>query len=457
MQFPPLQLFLRFACRYEGDQDGGEGNTGVVVGFLDGDGKEHGEYGGIGTLKKDCANVKWDGQGDQAYHYSMQKTCLSHRDKDHKFELSLSQVKCADGNLGDNEVIGGGSGSVSSDGRSSSDGSGGSRDDRGGGNRVEAGGGTEKEQMELAEVLKWIGRLNYMMGNHSLCLDSMGRALLIMKRFLGEDHPEVGKLLSNMGFASWEGGGDPRDAVYLLKRALAIKEGSPGVGAEHPSTARTLANLSLVFVEMGDYDEALETGTRALAVMQRALGQGNQETASQLRNLGRVRSYLGEHAQAAADLAAALATHVDVVGEVHIETAETRRVYGGVLRRAGDAVGAVQQCEAALAVVEQVFPATHWQVGLAFMEAGMAYRARRGGAAGIAGEVRKVGEAVEAAEAGEIGEVVTMGSNGGGEEEVTVGVSLLEKARAILAPQPNKFRREIAELERELSGSGGGE
>ena len=91
----------------------------------------------------------------------------------------------------------------------------------------------------------------------------------------------------------------------------------------------------------------------------------------------------------------------------------------------------------------------------------MAYRARQGGAAGVAGEVRKVGEAAEAGgagevwETGEIGEVVMMGSNGGGEGEVPVGGSLLEKARAILASQPNKFRREIAELERELSGSVG--
>ena len=73
---------------YENDQDGGEGNTGVVVGFLDGDGKEHGEYGHIGLLKKDCANVKWDGRGDSAYHYSM--GC----DEAHEFELSLSKAKC---------------------------------------------------------------------------------------------------------------------------------------------------------------------------------------------------------------------------------------------------------------------------------------------------------------------------------------------------------------------------
>jgi hypothetical protein len=79
---------------YENDQDGGIGNTGVVLGYLDGDGEEHGEYGEIGLLRHDCANVKWDGRGDTAYHYSM--GC----DKDHEFELSLSKVKGAEGGAG---------------------------------------------------------------------------------------------------------------------------------------------------------------------------------------------------------------------------------------------------------------------------------------------------------------------------------------------------------------------
>jgi hypothetical protein len=70
---------------YEDDQDGGIGNTGVVLGFLDENGEEHGEYGHIGFLKRDCANVKWSGQ-DAAYHYSM--GC----DKNHEFELSLSKA-----------------------------------------------------------------------------------------------------------------------------------------------------------------------------------------------------------------------------------------------------------------------------------------------------------------------------------------------------------------------------
>ena len=68
-----------------------EDHEGVGV-FLEiaivGKAHEHGEYGGIGYLKKDCANVKWDGRGDTAYHYSM--GC----DKDHEFELSLSKAKC---------------------------------------------------------------------------------------------------------------------------------------------------------------------------------------------------------------------------------------------------------------------------------------------------------------------------------------------------------------------------
>ena len=47
------------------------------------------------------------------------------------------------------------------------------------------------EEMELAEVLKWTGRLNYMQGNHAACLASMRRALAITQRLHGENHPEV--------------------------------------------------------------------------------------------------------------------------------------------------------------------------------------------------------------------------------------------------------------------------
>ena len=95
---------------FEDDQDGGIGNTGVVVGFLDGDGKEHGKYGEIGLLKKDCANVRWNPNGQALgvrmweYHYSM--GC----DKGHEFELSLSKAKGAEAGAEGGAVGGDGEG-----------------------------------------------------------------------------------------------------------------------------------------------------------------------------------------------------------------------------------------------------------------------------------------------------------------------------------------------------------
>ena len=55
---------------YEGDQDGGAGSVGHLVGWLDADGKEHGRYGYVGSIKKRSASVIWrpaDADDDDAY------------------------------------------------------------------------------------------------------------------------------------------------------------------------------------------------------------------------------------------------------------------------------------------------------------------------------------------------------------------------------------------------------
>src|SRR5262249_4944901 len=79
------------------------------------------------------------------------------------------------------------------------------------------------------------------------------RALTILEKALGANHPDVAWTLNDLALV-YRGQGKYGEAEALFKRALTIRE--KALGASHAHVGQTLNNLANVYRDQGKYDEA---------------------------------------------------------------------------------------------------------------------------------------------------------------------------------------------------------
>jgi tetratricopeptide (TPR) repeat protein len=90
------------------------------------------------------------------------------------------------------------------------------------------------------------------------------RALAIIEKALGPEHPDTAVSLNNLAFLYDEIGAYGK-AEPLYQRALAIRE--KALGPEHPDTAQSLNNLAMVYHDLGAYAKAEPLYQRAFAIV----------------------------------------------------------------------------------------------------------------------------------------------------------------------------------------------
>jgi tetratricopeptide (TPR) repeat protein len=170
-------------------------------------------------------------------------------------------------------------------------------------------------------------------------------------------HPaQIVRLLNEAGSYLWQRA-DHQQARELHERALAICEAR--LGANHPGTATTLTDLSLVVHDQGDLAGARSLLERALAIREASLGRDHPDTAYSLSNLARVLRYQGDLTGAHDLLERALAIRVARLGADHLDTAFSLNNLARVLHEEGDLAGARRLHERALAIREARLGADH--------------------------------------------------------------------------------------------------
>jgi len=115
---------------------------------------------------------------------------------------------------------------------------------------------------------------------------------------LGEDHPDIGRSLLNIGTALAGSRKHNAEAEDYLRRALASLEQS--LGPHHPTVATALTNLGNCLARQGRLAESLPLQQRALEILEGALGPDHVATVGVLFNLAKVTQDTGRHAEAAA-------------------------------------------------------------------------------------------------------------------------------------------------------------
>ena len=82
--------------------------------------------------------------------------------------------------------------------------------------------------------------------------------------------------------------GDYKKALKYYKKALAIVERV--LGPDHPSTATTYSNMAYVFYHQGNYTKSLEYFKKAYAIRSSKLGENHPRTLDVKRSISFVES-----------------------------------------------------------------------------------------------------------------------------------------------------------------------
>ena len=140
------------------------------------------------------------------------------------------------------------------------------------------------------------------------------RCLSETRERLGEAHPDIAKILSNLAYANWL---KERysDAEMLYLKALELNKQL--LGEEHPVVASNLNDLAYLYESEGRYLEAEPLYAKALSLNQRLLGEEHPSTASTLSNLAGLYAVQGRYAEAEILYTQALELNEQVLGEDH--------------------------------------------------------------------------------------------------------------------------------------------
>ena len=114
----------------------------------------------------------------------------------------------------------------------------------------------------------------------------------------------------------------------MHRRALAIV--LKALGEDHPDTAASYNNLAETLGAQGKYAEAEAMHRRALAISLKALGEDHPDTANSYNNLAATLHDQGKSAEAEAMLRRALAIDLKALGEGHPAPPSATQIWPGL-------------------------------------------------------------------------------------------------------------------------------
>ena len=144
------------------------------------------------------------------------------------------------------------------------------------------------------------------------------RALDIIERVLGQDHPDTATSLNNLAYILKQKG-DLSESELLYRRAMDVRERV--LGSDHPETAAVLDNLASLLRLRGEMSDVEPLYRRALSIRERALGPDHRETAISLNNLADLLGAQGKEDEAEPLLRRAVQIFERLVGSDHPLTA----------------------------------------------------------------------------------------------------------------------------------------
>lgn len=145
------------------------------------------------------------------------------------------------------------------------------------------------EHPNVAASLNNLASLLHAQGKYSEAEPLFRHALAIGEKQLGPEHPDVATNLNNLA-SLLQAQGKYIEAEPLYRRALKINEKQ--LGPEHPSVAQSLNNLASLLRAQGRYSEAELLFHRALAILEKQMGLEHPQTKMVRKNLEKLQKHL---------------------------------------------------------------------------------------------------------------------------------------------------------------------
>ena len=226
------------------------------------------------------------------------------------------------------------------------------------------------EEQNMSEMFVRIGSNQSFLGKYDVAKNYYEKALAIIEKYQGRDHPKIGKLLKNLGTA-WGDLGNYEKQKDILSRSVKILE--KNYGKCHPITADALQELGYAWGDLGFYEKQKDYLTLAFAISEKCYGRDHPYTADILASLGSAWGDLGNYENQKDLLTQSLEITAKYYGKDHIH-------YGFVLHQLGIAWGNLLKYQQkidlltqALAIDEKYYGKDHVQVGGILGNLGNAY------------------------------------------------------------------------------------
>ncbi|KAL6436855.1 hypothetical protein ACFW04_004910 [Cataglyphis niger] len=173
---------------------------------------------------------------------------------------------------------------------------------------------------EIAQCLRMLARLNYIMGDYAEALATQQKAVLMSERVNGIDHPYTITEYIHLALYSFANG-QVSVSLRLLYRAryLALLV----CGEDHPEVALLDSNISLILHAVGEYELSLRFLEHALALNLRYHGPRSLKVAVSYHLVARTQSCMGDFRAALNNEKETYAIYKQQLGEEHEKTKES--------------------------------------------------------------------------------------------------------------------------------------
>lgn len=173
---------------------------------------------------------------------------------------------------------------------------------------------------EIAQCLRMIARLNYIMGEHAEAMAYQQKAVLMSERVNGIDHPYTITEYAHLALYCFANS-QISTALKLLYRAryLAVIV----CGENHPEVALLDSNISLILHAVGEYELSLRFLEKALALNIKYYGAKSLKVAVSYHLVARTQSCMGNFRSALTNEKEAFTIYKTQLGENHEKTKES--------------------------------------------------------------------------------------------------------------------------------------
>jgi len=173
---------------------------------------------------------------------------------------------------------------------------------------------------EIAQCLRMLARLNYIMGDHQEALQYQQKAVLMSERVNGIDHPYTIAEYTHLALYCFANG-QVTTSLKLLYRARYLM--LLVCGEDHPEMALLDSNIGLILHAVGEYSLSLQFMEHALRLNRCYHGERSLKVAVAHHLVARTQSCLGDFRAALQNEKETFAIYKHQLGDEHEKTKES--------------------------------------------------------------------------------------------------------------------------------------